>query len=63
MTLVEAHFAVNAILKSGGFHSVCFDKEKKDVFILMRKSQKDIIDNLRRRHFLLKWADYLDCHF
>jgi hypothetical protein len=64
VTLVEANFAVNAIVKMGGcFQSVCFDKEKKDVFRLTRKSQKDMIDNLRRRHFLLNWAGYLDCHF
>jgi len=64
VTLVEADFAVNAIVKSRGcFQSVCSDKEKKDVFILTRKSQKDMIDNLRRKHFLLNGAGHLDCHF
>jgi hypothetical protein len=63
VTLVEADFAINAIVKSREcFQSVYFDKGKKDVFILTRKSQKDMITNLRRRHFLLNWAGHLDCH-
>jgi len=53
VTLVEEDFALNAVVKSGVFQSVCFDKEKRCV-------QKDMIDNFRRRHFLLNWAVHLD---